>query len=362
MLKAKLEVKTHGKNADGSINYVARGFIPVRKPDGSIARTRKEVSLEGNTKKARQDKVDELNKYFEDLALQNPTTFNRAYLNYIKIGKPVPEFAEALIHEIGDMRCIDIDDAKMIELTGKMFAPNAAPSYINRHLYTPVIAILTMALRKEAPDLTRPEGHAKVSGEIEIPDKDWYPAVARHTTVTTHALMVFLTLHGRRLSEALSRRPKHFNPDDHTLIIGETKNGEPILIDLHTKVTEAFLAMKDWEKRNWLFKDGPSSQSNVRKDIKKACAAAGQPYFSPHAFGRHAFATRMLRAGYSLEYVRKAGGWRTIEMVSRRYGHLAQSEVTRGVHEVADAFFANDGGKVGDALHVEPKQITEIKE
>jgi integrase len=361
MLESRLKLKKHGKKADGSDYYVARGSIPVRQANGTIARARKEISIRGNTKAAREEEVNKLNRHFEELASQNPTTFNRAYLNYIGIGKAVPEFAEQLIEEAGDVKCTDFNDALMLDLRKKLFQPDASPSYVNRHLYTPVIAILNMALKKEAPELTRPEGHAKVNAEIQIPDLDWYPAVMERMTPTTRALTLFLTLHGRRLSEALSRRPKHFDPDEQTLIIGETKNGDPVLVELHPKVTEALLSMEDWEQRNWLFNDGPSSQSNVRKDIRIACDAAGQPYFSPHAFGRHAFATRMLRAGYSVEYVRRAGGWKTVEMVSRRYGHLAQSEVTDAVHKVADAFFSNDVENVGDAKIPDLRQVNEIK-
>lgn len=55
----------------------------------------------------------------------------------------------------------------------------------------------------------------------------------------------------------------------------------------------------------------------------------------------------MLRAGYSTEYVRSAGGWATIEMVSKRYGHLEKREVTTAVHKVADTFLLGLGEKPG---------------
>lgn len=59
----------------------------------------------------------------------------------------------------------------------------------------------------------------------------------------------------------------------------------------------------------------------------------------------------MLTAGYSLQYVKDAGGWKSVEVLSRRYGHLERKEWTQGVHEVGSAFLraisANSGGKVG---------------
>ncbi len=74
----------------------------------------------------------------------------------------------------------------------------------------------------------------------------------------------------------------------------------------------------------------------MRRDVREACQAAGLDYYAPHEFGRHAFATRMLRAGYSLQYVKDAGGWKTIEVLSKLYGHLERKEWTAGVHSVGD--------------------------
>ena len=46
----------------------------------------------------------------------------------------------------------------------------------------------------------------------------------------------------------------------------------------------------------------------------------------------------MLRAGYSLQYVKDAGGWASIEVLSKLYGHLEKKEWTEAVHKVADGF------------------------
>lgn len=352
------------KKKNGSIIYTARGFVPVRLADGTFARRRVEHGLGGDTAAARKAEVDRLNAAYEDKALQVPLTFARAYLNYIDAGHPVPFYAELILAHLGVRQCSEIDDSIMLDLAKEIFKPNAAPAHINRHLYTPVIAVLSMALRKGAPTLTRPVGH-NVAHKIEIPDADWYRLLMPHLTPVTAALVTFLTMHGRRLGDALGRRPADLNPADGTLAIGRTKNGEPMLIDLHPGVLSLMLAMPDWEKRQWLFRDGPGSASNVRKDIQAACRKAGITYFSPHEMGRHAFATRMLRAGYSLEYVRKAGGWKTIEMVSRRYGHLEHKEVTEAVHKVGDAFLVSvspdieiRGGKLGVTTPTKRAKLT----
>lgn len=366
-------VRRRKKTKDGSFktNWVARGFVPERQPDGSFARKRVEHGLGGNTASARQKEVDRLNEQYEERALNVPLPFARAYRNYIGIGKAVPYFGEQILAHLGLRQCHEIDDTIMQQAKAAIFPDDALPSYVNRHLYTPVSAILKMALREHAPLLTRPEGHKRVA-PIAIPDGEWFRAVIPHMSAETAAICKLLTMHGRRLGDALGRVPADFDDTAETLAIGKTKTGEPLLIDLHPGVAAAIRAMSDWSKRRWLFRDGPTSGNNVRKDILVAVLKAnGLPaklaetaekahealdgaevgYFTPHEIGRHSFATRMLRAGYSTEHVRAAGGWATIEMVSKRYGHLERREVTAAVHKVADAFMDAvspiGGGRVG---------------
>ena len=269
----------------------------------------------------------------------------------------------------------------MVDLSRNLFRESAKASYVNRHLYTPVLAILRMGLKELAPQLERPKGY-KDSPTVQIPDKAWYRAVLPHMTVTTQALVSFLTMHGRRLGDGLGRKPADFKPDDGTLLIDRTKNGESNFVDLHRTVVDLMKAMPDWEKRTWLFGDGPTSGSNVRRDVLIACLKASGystedaetisakpsehtgtilglsvPYFSPHELGRHAFATRMLRAGFSLQYVKDAGGWKSIEVLSRLYGHLERKEWAAGAHKVADAFSDDISVFAGGKVEVTPPRL-----
>ena len=328
------------KRKDGSHYWAARGFVPVKRPDGTFARQRVELSLGGNTAAARREEVDRLNAAYEERALHDPLTFSRAYMNYIE-HHAVPLHAEKILADLGERQCCEINDTVMVELSRTIFGPHAKASYVNRHLYTPVLAILRMALKERAPQLARPKGH-KESPAVAIPEKGWFTVVLPHMDKTTLALVCFLTMHGRRLGDALGRKPSDFNPECGTLLIDRTKNGEAVFLDLHPHVARLLRQMPEWEGRHWLFGDGPNSGSNARRDIKRACQKAGVRYFSPHELGRHSFATRMLRAGYSLQYVKDAGGWKSIEVLSRLYGHLERKEWTEGVHEVGSAVPGRD--------------------
>jgi integrase len=279
---------------------------------------------------------------------------------------------------MGLRQCHEIDDGIVLEAQSTIFKPGAKASYINRHLHTPVTAILRMALRERAPMLTRPVGHKDVT-PIAIPNVQWFRLVAPHMTPVTVALIWFLTVHGRRLGAALGRVPVDFDPAAGTLTVGRAKDGKPILINLHPAVVSAFLRMPDWQSHRWLFRDGPRSGNNVRRDILIACLKANGldpklatkpsearvalkgapvPYFATHALGRHSAATRALLDGYTLLHVQRMFGWTTIDLVARRYGHLAKEETTAAVHRVGDTFFktvsTGCGGKVGKVPPPQP--------
>lgn len=156
-LRSKL-TPVRRKKKDGTVYWAARGFVPIRRPDGTFARQRVELSLRGNTAAARQEEVDRLNTAYEERALHDPLTFSRAYMNYIE-HHAVPLYAEKILASLGERQCCEISDTLMVELARSMFGPRAKTSYVNRHLYTPVLAILRMALKERAPQLTRPKGH-----------------------------------------------------------------------------------------------------------------------------------------------------------------------------------------------------------
>lgn len=334
------------RRPDGSIHWAARGYVPARTPDGRLVRRRIEHSLAGLSAADRAKEVDRLNAAYETASAHTPLTFVRAYTNYVENGHPVPLYYKQILHHLAGRQCHEIDDTAMLAAARAMFKPGAKASYVNRHLYTPVMAVLKMALRERAPHLTRPKGHKAIT-PITIPDPSWFRAIRPCLGPDTLALVAFLTTHGRRLGEALGRTPADFDPVAKTLSVGRTKTGEPLLVELHPGVSALMDAMPGWKARRWLFRDGPNSGSNVRRDIAKACAEAGVDYFSPHELGRHSFATRLLRAGYSLKHVQEAGGWATIEMPAERYGHLGKQEVTTAVHKVGDAIVAEIGRGTG---------------
>jgi integrase len=335
----------------GKTFWQARGQVPIRKADGSIGSRRVERGFgpECKTARDREKKCAEWNIEYEE-RFRNPRkliTFAKAYSNYISKKKPMPYYADEILEYIGTMQCLDIDDSTMVELAEELWPDDASAGTMNRHLYTPVIAVLHMALKEQAPELERPDGHNKVL-PVMIPPLSWYRQVEPELNPRQRAFMFFLAMHGRRTVEALARIPRDLDPDSGILDLGKTKTGLR-QIELHPHCLNLILAIPNWNKQKWLFGCGPNSANSFRRDLKVAIERSGATWYHPHAFGRHNSVTRMLRAGHSTAHVADAHGM-TAEMVTKRYGHLSKRETTAALHAVGGDLFEQvfNGGSVGD--------------
>jgi integrase len=291
-------------------------------------------------------------------------TFARAWDNYIDyLGEDAaPIYEIGILRSLGARQCADIDDAVMGEVVRAVFPAGASPATLNRHVYTPVIAALRMALKHKAPQLARPKGHNDVK-PVEIAAPEWFARLWPHLNANQQALTMFLACHGRRIREALARRPCDLRGTG--LDLGRTKTGL-MFLELEPEALALIQAMPGWRRRTWLFGAGPNSANSVRRDLKAACARAGVPWISPHKFGRHTSVTRMLRKGYSVAHVAQAHNM-TPEMVTRRYGHLTVAETTEALHAVGGELarmIVHKGESVGDGaadMHVNgaDKPLTE---
>jgi len=330
--------------------YVARGSIPVREADGRVGSRRIERGFgpDCSTEAQRQRQCATWNAEYEERFRnpRRPITFARAYMNYIRAGNQLPIKAEAILAELGELQCSEIEDSIMLELVEDIWPEGAAPATINRHLHTPVLAVLHMALKERAPELTRPKGHNAVLPVI-IPPENWYRALAPQLNPNQFAFVLMMAMHGRRTGEFLSRKPRDLDTTTGILDLGKTKTGVRQL-EVHPGALRLLLAMPGWQDRDWLFNAGPSSANSFRRDLKAACERAGLEWHTPHSFGRHTSVTRMLRAGYSVAHVADAHGM-TPEMVTRRYGHLTKRETTAALHSVGGALLnIVTGGNVGE--------------
>lgn len=211
----------------------------------------------------------------------------------------------------------------------------------NRQILTPFQAVCN-AGAKRRPPLCAHRLFIRFSTEkpavIDAPE--WWIQWAIKTCVDEGQhdmarLIMFMTTTAVRISEAL--RVVWTDVDlDHAIIhIRKTKNSSSRRTVLIPELVRQFRAATDHLQKVFPF----ATKDVVTKRITAMCKRHGQPYYSTHQFGRHAFARRLLvDKGASLLMVKEAGGWRSLQVVVDNYGHLEHTHTEQLVRDVGEAF------------------------
>jgi integrase len=342
------------RTRNGKTIYSWRATVPFREADGRLSHREVERGLGAVTLAEAREKARLLEREVHDKASRLPEAPKGAFIfadaarTYLESGGE-RRFLAPIVEAIGAMPVDEIDQDVVNRIAREIY-PGRTPGTINRQLFTPILAVLGMpanAKRCPPPLLTRPRGHDKAPA-LEIPDEAWFDAIMPVMSPKLRALVTCLTLHGRRVSDYIKRTPADVDTVHWILSIPDTKTRVPFEVRLADAAIDAIKDMwleqqrEDAEralkgkpplKRRWLF--GTALRSNIARDLRAAAKKAGVRYFSTHPIGRHSFATRLLREGKSLKFVKDAGGWATIKMVADRYGHLEKREVDEEVNEIA---------------------------
>jgi integrase len=325
--------------------WFPRGTFPFKAADGQIGRKRGYCGSGSDSRAACQADCDRLNRELEVAALSDDVpTFEQATAVYLESGGDGRFLSDRLLDLIGQWRCDTFDDAMMVKAMKALY-PEASAATVNRQLYTPVISVLRQAAKGKQwkPSLSRPKGYSKLK-PAKSPSDDWYDHLRAEASPQLWALLLFVTLHGRRPSDGFRRTPADYDPKAETVLVDRDKNGDPVLVRLSQPVSEAIRSY-NWQEGPGLFGTLTwTARRNAYRMLKAACKRAGVPYFTFHTAGRHKFAKRLLEAGYSLAHVKSAGRWKSIRVVAELYGHLEHSEVDDATRAVGVAW-AHDLGK-----------------
>lgn len=289
-------------------------------------------------------------------------TFAEAALSYMESGGERSHLAP-ILKLIGKKPLGAIHQAEVDSLAKKL-KPNAAPSTINRHIYTPVAAVLHHAARKrwcDKPVLARPkEPKGRIRWVTHGEAQRLIDAAAPHMK----PLVIFLFSTGARLSEALYLDWRNVDLARAHVEFIDTKNGEARGVPLHPKVIAALSALPHREgavfRRALPRTTGkgihrPLGEAyEVREggggQIKTAWAGmlkrAGIQDFTPHDC-RHTWATWHYRANRDLTALMELGGWKSASMVMR-YAHVNTSHLASSIDTVwGDAQAPQSGEKMG---------------
>jgi integrase len=318
-----LTIRKRGKH------WFARGTVPFRQADGKIARVRIEESTHETGKVAAARAADRLWEFYSEQAYRpkpKPSpTFTDAAITYVESKNPSKrnrQLLAKLVAHFGETPIDQIDQAKVSEAAHKLY-PKAAPTTHVRSVYAPTTTVLRLSGWR--PDYRRPRiSHSPKN----VPPDDWFDRVCKFADPQLAALIIFLTLTGRRIGDALQA----IDNGDGTALIGRTKTGGSVVLGIPVLVDQLLGGGRVRGQR--LFPYG--SIRTVYRHLHKACERAGVPYYGTHALGRHAAATRWLAQGKSLKWVAEAGGWKDIKVPAAHYLHLEQSEVQAEVVKLGE--------------------------
>jgi integrase len=323
---------------DGRTVYYWRAKVPVKKTGGEIVWRRVERSTGVGTLAEAREVARRLEAEYHERAGRpvsqtGDLTFADAALSYMKNGGERTYLAP-ILELIGSHPLTDIGQTLIQDVADRL-KPGTKPATQNRHIFTPVLAVLNFAAKTKMappPALLRPRGHDKAP-TLDLPDAEWFNRIMPELSPQMRALVLLITCHGLRIAEAIERTPADLDPNGWRLGIPDTKAGVPVLVKLSEPVIEAIKAIPDWRKQRWLF--GTRHRSNIARAISKAAKRAGLRTYGTHAIGRHSFSVRVLKAGKSLKFLMSAGRWASPKMPMVRYGHLEISEVGDAVNEIA---------------------------
>jgi integrase len=320
-----LTIRKRGKH------WFARGTVPFRQANGKIARVRIEESTHETGKVAAARAADRLWEFYSEQAYRpkpKPSpTFTDAAITYVESKNPSKrnrQLLAKLVAHFGETPISDIDQAAVAN-AGQTIYPGAVASTLIRAVYAPTTTVLRLSGIR--PDFKRPTISRQSK---QIPPDDWFDRVLPHCDQRLSGLIIFLTLTGRRIGDALQA----IDNGDGTATIGRTKTGTAVHVVTPALVRDLLGDVGSNRRDKRLFPYG--SVRTVYRHLHKACERAGVPYYGTHALGRHAFATRLLKAGKSLKFVQEAGGWKNIKIPAAHYLHLEQSDVQEEVRKVGE--------------------------
>jgi integrase len=297
----------------------------MRQADGSIARVRIEESTHETSRARAVRTAQDIADHYHEQAYRpkSPTvTFSDAALTYVKTrGKP-DRFLPRLVGYFGETPIGEINQTLAVAAAHRLYPGASAATHV-RAVFAPLTTVLRLSGVR--PDFKLPRIERKLP---RVPSEAWFDSILPHCDNQLAALLVFLTLTGRRITEALEA----IDNGDGTATIGRTKTGSPVVVGIPVMCLELLGGV--FKRNARLFSYG--DRHNVYRALRPVCQRAGVPYYGTHSLGRHAFATRLLREGWSVKHVAAAGGWASPKLVLERYGHIEQSEVQEDVRKVGE--------------------------
>jgi integrase len=282
-------------------------------------------------------------------------TFAQAALSYLEQGGS-KRFLNPIIAHFGTIPLAQIDQDAIDRGARKLY-PKASDATRVRQFYTPAVAVLTHAAKRQwcaKPLIERPKLPPARNRFLSLDEAN---RLIDASTDHLRPLVVFMIYTGARCGEALWLDWSNVDLTRGHVIFPKTKNGSDRGVPLHPRVLVALANLPHREGEVFRRPDGfpyerpkrvddTSAGSRIKKAFAGACKRAKITDFSVHGC-RHTWASWHYIANRDLSALMKLGGWKTLSMVMR-YVHVNVDEHKHTIDRLP-------GGNLGDVVSDEVK-------
>ena len=254
-------------------------------------------------------------------------TFGEALALYVDAGKDT-RFLLPILDRLGSVRVGDVKP-QIIRSLAKELYPDASPATWNRHVITPIRAVINHAAESGLCPHIRVKRFPEAKKQHKPGSAEWlrkFRAACSSQHMAALARFMFET--GARIGEAVALTWDDTSLQDGLASFGKTKNGDPHIVYLSPGMV-ADLANLPPATRNTRKVFAYSSRHSVYGAWQTACDRAGIEYLSPHKAGRHGFATELIvRHGVDIPTTAKLGNWKSHRLLSETYAHPEKERET----------------------------------
>lgn len=275
-------------------------------------------------------------------------TFADAALSYMEAGGERTHLAPIIRH-FGTKLLAHIAQDEIDQCAAKL-KPRAAPATLNRHIYTPIAAVLHHAARKrwcDRPVIQRP---SEPKGRVR-----WITYEEAEQLIEAagqlRPLVIFLLSTGCRIGEALALDWRDVDLSAAQVCFLDTKNGEDRGGYLHPRALAELANLPHRTGKVFRVHYGHAKKDGTTTPIgpgyaDREGAGGGQvktgwaamlrrakmENFTPHDC-RHTWATWYYRHNRDIAGLMELGGWKTPQMVMR-YTHVNTSHLAPAVNRI----------------------------
>ena len=342
----KIEKYEHGYRVNGTL------------PNGKRVRKRlRGLTREQTVAWVERQKREAGNEVASGVSAGRKVTFREAAESWMAEGRYLAGIEKA-VAQLGKRPVDAITNGDVIRFARAHYKTNAA---INRNGIAPVRAVLNHAHNMEwratpmSMRMMRETPRKKPVASIE-----WLDAFVRQARgmgwryLGYGELAILMYLTGRRVGEMVKLRWDGVEWDKRRILLERTKNGEEYWCAIPEPLVAPLRVLRAEQAR--LVEGGPGCFEGVTPETcermgsglifgvrtkrsvwarwAEVCEAARIEHITPHASGRHSFATRLNEEGWSANDIAAAGGWKSVALVQRVYIH-SERDSARAAHAMA---------------------------